>query len=200
MNPNEEKELVKKAQEDPQAFGELYDRYYPMIFNYVLKRTGDVATAQDITSETFIKVLQKLQVFQWRNVPFIAWIYKIASNEIATYFRKGKYRPVSLEKLYETQHFEPSIEENAHSELLEAQEVIDRNNEYLEIQVLVRTLPERMQQIIVLRYFEKKKFEEIAEIMNMTPGAIKTMLSRALRKLEKIIQTKNDVTLEQHRR
>ena len=186
---------MKKARQDPEAFGDLYDRYYPIIFNYILKRTGDVATAQDITSETFIKVLQKLPVFQWRNVPFIAWIYKIASNEIATYFRKGKYHPVSLEKLYETQHFEPFIEENAHSELVEAQEVVDRNNEYLEIQMLIKTLPERMQQIIVLRYFERKKFEEISVIMNMTTGAIKTMLSRALRKLEKIVQAKNDVTL-----
>lgn len=195
MDLKEEKELVKNAQRDPEAFGVLYDQYYKQIFNYILKRTGDVATAQDITSETFIKVLQKMPSFQWRNVPFVAWIYKITSNEISTYFRKGKYRPVSLEQLFETSHFEPSIDENAHTELVEAQEIIAQHGEYLEMHGLIKTLPQRFQQIIVLRYFENKKFEEISVILNVKAGAIKTMLSRGLRKLEKLIaaqQTQNN--------
>jgi RNA polymerase sigma-70 factor (ECF subfamily) len=58
MDLSEEKELVRQAQKDPDAFAELYDQYYPKIFGYVLRRTGNLEAAQDITSETFFKALR----------------------------------------------------------------------------------------------------------------------------------------------
>ena len=85
----EEKELIKKAQKDPEIFSQLYDRYYPQIFGYVLKRVANLEVAQDITSETFFKALRKLWQFRWQNISFSAWLYRIANNEIANYSREA---------------------------------------------------------------------------------------------------------------
>ena len=101
LDLGKEKELVKRAQKEPEAFSELYDLNYSKIFGYVLKRTADIEISQDIVSETFIKALKNIGKFKWRNVSFSCWLYRIASNEIANHFRKNKYRPVSFEKIAE---------------------------------------------------------------------------------------------------
>ena len=75
-----EKELIKRAQNDPQAFSELYDQNYSKIFGYVLKRVADVEIAQDVTSETFLKSLKNIKRFKWKNISFSCWLYRIASN------------------------------------------------------------------------------------------------------------------------
>ena len=89
MDLEAEKNLVRQAQRDPDAFAGLYDHYYPRIFGYVLRRTANLEAAQDITSETFFKALRKLWQFRWRNISFSSWLYKIASNEISQYFRQS---------------------------------------------------------------------------------------------------------------
>jgi RNA polymerase sigma-70 factor, ECF subfamily len=92
MDLDEERELVRQAQKDPDAFAELYDVYYPKIFGYVLRRSANLEAAQDITSETFLKALRKLWQFQWRSISFSFWLYKIATNEVNQYFRKAEYK------------------------------------------------------------------------------------------------------------
>ncbi|MCD6402646.1 hypothetical protein J7L36_02225, partial [bacterium] len=106
MNPNDEKELVKRAQKEPDSFAKLYDKYYPKFFGYILKRVADLEIAQYITSETFFKALKNLWKFRWKNISFSAWLYRIANNEIANYFRKNKKYSISLDKLKE-KGFEP---------------------------------------------------------------------------------------------
>ena len=88
MDLNEEKELIKLAQKDPEVFTKVYSHYYPKIFGYVLKRTANLEIAQDITSETFFKALKKLWQFRWRNIPLSAWLYKIANSEIQIIIEK----------------------------------------------------------------------------------------------------------------
>ena len=90
MNLNEKKELIERAKRDPEAFGKIYDENYPKIFGYILKRVANLDIAQDITSETFLKALRNLWKFHWQNISISAWLYRIANNEIANYFRKRK--------------------------------------------------------------------------------------------------------------
>lgn len=180
---NEERELVKQAQKAPDAFAELYDRYYAGIFGYCLRRTADLETAQDMTSETFVKALNKLWQFRWRNVSFSSWLYKIAANEINQYFRKaGHKKSVSLEELQE-QGFEPISTSDPETELIEAQEELRQYQDFLEIQVKLVELPARYQEVIALRFFEKKQIKEIAEILGKKEGTVKSLLSRAVEKL-----------------
>lgn len=88
MNSNDEKELIKRAQKESEAFAKLYDKYYPQIFGYILKRVANLEIAQDVTSETFLKALKNLWKFRWKNISISSWLYRIANNEIANYFRK----------------------------------------------------------------------------------------------------------------
>ena len=98
MDLEQEKGLVERARKDAEAFGELYDLYYPKVFGYILRRTASVEIAQDITSEVFFKVLKNPGQFCWRGIPFSSWLYRIATNEIASYFRKNKHRRLRLKE------------------------------------------------------------------------------------------------------
>jgi len=183
MDLSEEKELVRQAQKAPDAFAKLYDQYYPKIFGYILRRTANIEAAQDITSETFFKALRKLWQFQWRNISFSSWLYKIASNEINQYFRKAEYKKsASLEELQE-QGFEPISTNDPESELIEAQEKLKQHQDFLEIQVKIVRLPAKYQEVIALRFFEQKQIKEIAEILGKKEGTIKSLLHRAVEKL-----------------
>jgi RNA polymerase sigma-70 factor (ECF subfamily) len=183
MDLSEERELVRRARRSPDAFAELYDQNYARIFNYALRRTANLEVAQDITSETFFKALKKLWQFRWRNVSFSAWLYRIASNEVNQYFRKAEYkRSASLEELQE-QGFEPVSPYDPESELIEAQEELKQHEDFLEIQARIARLPTGYQEVIALRFFEKKQISEIAEILGKKEGTIKSLLHRAIERL-----------------
>jgi RNA polymerase sigma-70 factor (ECF subfamily) len=183
MDLSEEKELVRRAQKAPGAFAELYDQYYPKIFGYILRRTANLETAQDLTSETFFNALNKLWQFRWRNVSFSSWLYKIASNEINQHFRKAEYRKsISLEELQE-QGYEPVSSSEPESELIEAQEQLKQHREFREVQDKIVRLPGRYQEVIALRFFEQKQIKEISEILGKKEGTVKSLLHRALERL-----------------
>jgi len=187
MNPNDEKDLIKKAQKEPEVFGKLYDKYYPQIFGYILKRVADLEIAQDITSETFFKALKNLWKFRWKNISFSAWLYRIANNEIANYFRKNKKYSISLDKLKE-KGFEPISLHNPETEFLKAQEELKKHQDFLKIQEKISQLPIKYQEVIILRFFEKKKVKEIAEILGKKEGTIKSLLHRGLEKLKELVK------------
>jgi len=184
----EEKELIKRAKKDPKVFGELYDEYYPQIFGYILKRVANLEIAQDITSETFFKALKKLWQFRWRNISFSAWLYRIANNEIANYFRKNKNYSTSLDKLLEENGFEPIALHNPETEFLESQEKLKKHQDFLKIQEKISQLPIKYQEVITLRFLEKKKIKEISEILGKKEGTIKSLLHRGLEKLKDLIE------------
>ena len=75
MNLEQEKDLVERAKNSSEAFGELYDMYYDRIFGYALRRSADIDSAKDITSEVFFKALKNIGKFQWQGVPFSYWLY-----------------------------------------------------------------------------------------------------------------------------
>ena len=183
MDLDVERDLVKRAQKDPAAFGALYDHYYPKIFGYVLRRTADLEAARDITSEAFFKALDKLWQFRWRNVPFSAWLYRIASNEISQFYRRPEYRKsTSLDELQE-QGFEAVSASDPEGELIEAQEKLERHREYLEIRRRIGRLPARYQEVVALRFFEQKQIKEICAILGKKEGTVKSLLHRAIERL-----------------
>lgn len=137
MDTNEEKELIKQAQKNALAFGKIYDFYYPKIFGYVLRRTANFQIAQDITSETFFKALKPLWQFRFKGVPFSAWLYRIATNETANYFRKRKYT-FSLDN---ESIPEPIALHNQEEEFMEKQEQFRKHEDFLKIQEQIAVLP-----------------------------------------------------------
>jgi RNA polymerase sigma-70 factor (ECF subfamily) len=182
MDLKEEKELIKEAKRNSEIFGELYEQYYPQIFGYVFKRTANLEIAQDITSETFFKVLKRLWQFRWRNISFSAWLYRIANNEIANYFRRNK-QTVSLEKIPE-----PIAVTNPSTEILEAEQELKKHQDFLMLREKISKLSIKYQEVITLRFFEKKQIKEIAKILGKKEGTVKSLLHRGLEKLKELME------------
>ena len=182
MNLEEEKQLVREAKTDPEAFGRLYDQYYSKIFGYVLKRTGNLEISKDIVSEIFIKALKNINKFKWQNIlgfgpSFGSWLYRIASNEIANFFRRQK-PTISLDSIAD-----PRFDFNLLDEIMKAEEKLKDHQDFLSIQREIMLLSPKYQEVLVLRFFEKKKIKEISEIIGKNQGTVKSLLHRGLAKL-----------------
>ena len=178
-------ELVERARDDSEAFGEIYDTYYGQIFGYVLKRTANIEDARDVTSEVFFKALKNLGQFRWRGVPFSSWLYRIATHEIANHYRKRKRSQASMKAFSDSANFSaPSIE----AEVLQAEEELKKHEDYLVLHESISRLPLKYQEVITLRYFENKQLKEIGEILGKAEGTVKSLLHRGLERLRKLME------------
>ncbi len=174
-----EKELVKRAQRSPEAFGDLYEANYRRIFNYALKRTADVQLSLDITSITFLKAFSQIKKYRWRDVPFEAWLYRIASNEVNDHYRReGGRRISSIESIADLADNTDYIEE-----INQAEEELSRHEEFVTLHQQISELPLIYQEVISLKFFEKKKIREMVKILGKKEGTIKSLLHRGVDKL-----------------
>ena len=184
MDLEREKALVLKAQEDVKAFGELYDEYYARIFNYVLRRTASVESAQDITSEVFFKALKNIKRFRWRGISLSSWLYRIATNETTNYFRNNRHAQCDVEAVSNNGNIaNPSIE----AELITAEAELKRNEEFLALHQNIARLSVKYQEVLTLRFFENKPLREIGEILGKREGTVKSLLHRGLKQLKKLM-------------
>ena len=193
MDLDQERVIIEASRKDPEKFGLLFDKYYETILNYVVRRVGDVAVAQDITSTVFMKAYKKMWQFRWRGLPFVAWLYRIASNEIKTYYRKGVDGLLSLEELKEESGFEPSELQNVEEELIQAEEKLQEHKQFLLVQQEIAQLDPKYQEVLHLRFFENKKIREIGDILGKNTGTVKSLVSRGLKKLRENISPVNEV-------
>jgi RNA polymerase sigma-70 factor (ECF subfamily) len=183
MDSEKEHSLVERAKTNPEAFAAIYDSYYPKITNYILHRVGDVHATQDITSIVFFKAWHSLPTFKWKGVPFSAWLYRIASNEVNTFFRQKRYRPASLDALFEETQFELPSDENIEQEHIAYQDALAIHEDFLLMSRLVQQLPMKYQEILALRFFEKKPLKDISDITGKNLNTVKSLLSRGTLKL-----------------
>ncbi|MFC1970520.1 RNA polymerase sigma factor [Chloroflexota bacterium] len=185
MDLEQEKDIVEKAKGDANAFGSLYELYYLKIFGYALRRTANIRVAEDITSEVFFKALKNITKFNWCGVPFSAWLYRIATNEIASYFRYGSKNKVPWGDIAESNLDSiPSAEE----ELLEAEAELKRHEQYIALHDIIHKLDIKYQEVITLRFFENKQINEISQILGKKEGTIKSLLHRGLKILETMMK------------
>lgn len=186
MDKQEEKELVERARKDHQAFGQLYDKYYGPIYRYILHRVADGDLACDLTSETFFKALRNLKKFRWRGAPFSSWLYRIATNEINMHFRKRKlHRLVSLETFLPFLKAEP--EANPETQLINKEEEYQQYQEFKRLHQAIMRLSLTEQTVIALRFFERKRVKEIAQILGLPEGTVKSHAYRGLKKLRRLL-------------
>src|SRR5882724_8713631 len=93
VSPELERETVDRAcRGDQQALADIYDWYMPRVYRYAVARVGNTHEAEDLTEEVFLKMLGAISDFRWRDVPFSSWLFRIASNCIATHFRRNAQR------------------------------------------------------------------------------------------------------------
>jgi len=162
----DERSLVDAAQKDPARFAELYEIHFERVYAFITRRVGNRDVAEDLTADVFHKALANLNRFEWRGVPFGAWLLRIAVNAVVDRSkRSGRELAVDDPPELSTQ---PGLEQ-----------VEDRARLYR----LVNQLPEDQKQVVVLRFAEQKSIREIAQQLRRSEGAIKQLQFRGLQTL-----------------
>ena len=173
---SDEQRMVEAAQQNPDHFAPIYDLYYDHIFTFVIKRVGEETTTAEITAEVFYKALYNIRKYKFKGLPFSAWLYRIASNNVAEYYRKHKkvQRHISID----SDHLINLVSE-----------VSDESDFEKQLQLLLSMLSrlqEKEIQLIELRFFEERSFKEVREILGLTENNAKVKTFRVIQKMQKI--------------
>jgi len=187
LDSKQERTLVKKAQRDPTAFQELCNYYFPRVYAYVSYRVGRVQDTEDLVADTFLKVIERLDGFQWRGEgSFAAWLFRIAHNLVSDFYRRGRgpEESVPLEELPEL----------ASSTLLPADAVLQKEK-FAYLRRLIGTLSPRRQEIVTLKFFGGLRNKEIAVLLELDERTVASHLCRGLEDLHRkyvneFVQTK----------
>ncbi len=171
-------ELVELAQSgEAEAFGRLYDHYSDTVYRYIYYRVSSKATAEDLTSETFLRALRRIGTFTWQGRDFGAWLVTIARNLVADHFKSSRFRlEVTTGEMLDANEVARSPEESVLESL---------SNEAL-LQA-VRKLNPQQQECVTLRFLQGLSVAETARIMSKNEGAIKTLQYRAVRTLARLL-------------
>jgi RNA polymerase sigma-70 factor, ECF subfamily len=164
----DERLLIEAAQRDPARFAELYEINFERVYAYVIRKVGNRAEAEDVTAEVFHQALANLKRFEWRGIPFAAWLFRIAANLISDRWQRSG-REIADDAELESAKISPA----------EIEEVERRATLFR----LVDTLPAEQRRVIVLRFVEQKSIKEVAGEIRKTEGAVKQLQFRALSSL-----------------
>lgn len=170
--------LVKKAKgRDPEAFGLLYDEYVDQIFRYIYYKVGNFTEAQDLTGQTFLKSFENIDSYEMRDVAFSSWLYRIAHNLVVDFFRReSKRENVPIEEQPPT----PSNRGNPVETVL-----ADLESERL--YKAMRKLTHNQREVLVLKFIDNLSNSQVAEIMGISIGAVKSTQKRGLLSLNRIL-------------
>jgi len=166
---------VEAAQRDPSRFGELYERNFARVYAYVSRRLADRSDVEDVTAEVFRQALVNLGQFEWRGVPFVAWLLRIAANAVTDHWRRvSRQQPIP-----DLDGPEPARADPADIDAVERRALLFR---------LVRTLPVDQRRVIEMRFAEERGVREIARELNRTESAVKQLQFRAIQNLRAQLQ------------
>jgi RNA polymerase sigma-70 factor, ECF subfamily len=172
--------LVQQAQHGKrEAVTSLYHLFAPKIFRYLVRRLPTTEDAEDVMGEVFVSMVEGLKTYKDTGAPFEAWLYRIASHRTADFYRKTKHA-----------HSEDLSDLMSDDEDLPEEQLISQQN-LQAMRAAIQKLPEEHQQILILRFIERKTHDEVAQLMGKSASAIRTIQFRALTQLaEHLGQTK----------
>lgn len=173
-----ERRLVQSSQRNPRRFSELYDRYFERIYAFALTRTGNREAAEDVTADTFRQAFENLSRFQWRGVPFSAWLFRIAANAANNYYQRSSR--------------EQALPEGAGASDLTWENRLIEVETRARLFELVRRLPKDQRRVIVMRFGEELGINEVAQAMGKSEGAVKAMQHRAMETLRAWVGESHD--------
>jgi RNA polymerase sigma-70 factor (ECF subfamily) len=165
----DDKTLVERAKLDSEAFGQLYERYVDKIYSYVYYRTSNNHDAEDLTARVFFRAMQHIGDYQDQGLPFSAWLYRIARNLLANWYRDQSKRQMT------------SLESIAQLHVIESPELATQLGEDRQALLeAVRRLPPDRQELLILKYVEHLSNAEIGQILGRSEGAVKSLYHRTL--------------------
>lgn len=170
---------VQAAVRDRALFRPLYERHFEPVFRFIFRRTADEALTADLCSQVFLKAMQKLDSYTFQGVPFSAWLFRIAGNEIGQHYRTvQKNRVVSAEEAQLGQIMEPKEED-------------DSQKNYEALLAALEDLSPADLELVEMRFFEDRPFKEIADILGISEANAKMRTYRILERMKrKIINPK----------
>jgi RNA polymerase sigma-70 factor (ECF subfamily) len=161
----DERLLIEAARRDPSRFAEVYENHFERVYAYVARRVGNRQEAEDITSEVFHQALANIGKFEWRGVPFAAWLLRIATNTTADRWRQ-KAREQGNPEAEASEEFD-----------------FDEANESARLFAMVKELPIEQRLVVEMRFAEGKSIREIAQAIGKTEGAVKQLQFRGIQNL-----------------
>ena len=171
----EEMMLIEQAKREPEAFGLLYEKYINRIYNYIYFRVGSAQDAEDITTRVFMKAYDNIGRYRHMGLPFSAWLYRIAHNQVANFHRdNSRGREISIDEMLMPP---PQLKTDHPESSALKQESIN----YL--MNLINDLHTDKRELIMLKFVHKLSNEEIARALGRTEGAIKSLYHRTLLEL-----------------
>lgn len=172
----DERDLILRAQAyEPAAFAEIYERFYQGIYNYVFYRVTDEPLAEDLTAEVFVKALEAIDSYTFRGIPFSAWLYRIANNQVTDHFRrKPRHNHLPLQETL------IATDENPN-------DIMERGFTQRELQSALSLLTDEQQQVVILKFVDGLSNLEVGQILGKSEGAIKSLQHRALSSLGRVL-------------
>jgi len=169
----QERLLVQAAQKDPAQFAELYEQNFVRVYAFIVRRVGSREVAEDLTSEVFHKALAALPRFDWRGIPFSAWLIRIASNVVTDEWKRSSRQA-------DGDPPEPSVDMR-----------LDEAEDQARLFRLVEQLPRDQGNVIEMRFAQGKSIREIAQALGRSEGAVKQLQFRGLQTLRTQLGGKN---------
>ncbi len=172
----DEESLIRRAQQrDPAALTQLYEENFDRIYRYIVLKIGDRTEAEDMTQQVFLNALKSISSFKWKGMPFSAWLYRIAHNQIVDYWRKkSKHVTVPLDESLAAGNSDPGKE-------------AERKVEIEQLVLATKGLTKAQQEVISLRFAGELSVAEVARVMSKNEGAVKALQHSAIVALRKVL-------------
>jgi RNA polymerase sigma-70 factor (ECF subfamily) len=172
----DEESLVQRAKQgDEEAFAQLYEEYFNKIYRYVALRMGDRMEAEDIAQQVFLNAIKAISSFRWKGVPFSAWLFRIAHNQVVDHLRKTRKR-VSVR-----------LEETLVAGSDDPQEVFGRKLDIERLNLATKKLTPAQREVISLRFAGDMSVAQVAKFMGRSEGAVKALQHSAIVALRKVL-------------
>lgn len=172
----DEESLVRRAkQRDQEAFAQLYEGYFDKIYRYVALRIGDRMEAEDITQQVFLNAIKAISSFRWRGIPFSAWLFRIAHNQVVDYLRRKTKRPtIPLDESLVASDYDPQL-------------IAGQKLDIERLHSATGKLTPAQQEVISLRFAGELPIAQVAKIMGKSEGAVKALQHSAIVALRKTL-------------
>ena len=171
-----EQEVVSRAiKGDGEAFAQLYEEYSNKIYRYVYLRVGNQTEAEDLTQEVFVKALEGIRAYKWRNLPFASWLFRIAHNHVIDYCRKSR----KIERI--------DWDNNIHIDEPRPEVIVQRRFEAEELAENLKRLSPAQREVISLRFSAELSVAEVAKTLGKRPGTVKALQYNGIAALRKMM-------------
>ncbi len=177
----DEESLVRRAQHhDREAFAQLYEEHFDKIYRYVTLRIGNKTEAEDMTQQVFLNALKSISSFKWKGIPFSAWLFRIAHNQVVDYLRSKKRTAVPLDESLASSDNNPQL-------------VTEQRLDIEQLLLATNQLTEAQSEVISLRFAGELSIAQVAKAMGKSQGAVKSLQHRAIVALRKTLRvTENE--------